>query len=101
VGNRGIAPGASRGVSSRRALCREAHFWRHNSPVWGESMAVTSDGVDAARGPRTVRGLERSGVRSQESGSLGGVSRVPHSPLATRHFLSCTPVYTILRAVVA
>jgi hypothetical protein len=112
VGNRGIAPARAVGFR-RRALyvaarfCREAHFWRHNSPVWGESMAMPSVGVDTARGPRTVRGLDRSGgqqvrrsggqevrrsggqesgVRSQEAWAGLAASLTRRSQLAPRHF---------------
>jgi hypothetical protein len=58
---------------------------------------MTSVGVDAAPRPRTVLGLDRSA--GQESGSLGGVSRVRHSLRNSRlATLFCTPVYIILRA---
>jgi hypothetical protein len=55
---------------------------------------MTSAGVDAVRRPRTVRGLDRSGVRSQESGvrsqeawAAGAASLTRYSRLAPRHFL--------------
>jgi hypothetical protein len=62
-------------------------------PPSGGSMAMPSVGVDAARGPRTVGGLDRSGVRSQESGvrsqeawAAGAASLTRRSQLAPRHF---------------
>jgi hypothetical protein len=56
AGLAGTRPGASalrliRAATSRaRELCRETHFWRHNSPVWGVMFLRPPVGLARARG---------------------------------------------------